>query len=76
MAAMVNHLGKKGKQTTLNIFQFAFPERGSWVHIVAHSDIYPKGRRQAYSPVISATKRLKIKSQHKLTRINEYSNKV
>ena len=73
---MVNHLGKKRKQTTLNICQFGFPERGSWVYIIAHSNIYSKGGRQAYSPVISATERLKIKSQYKLTRINEYSNKV
>lgn len=76
MAGMVNHLGKKRKQTTLNICQFGFPETGSWVYIIALSDIYPKGRRQAYSPAISATKRLKIKSQNKLTRISEYSNKV
>ena len=75
MASTVNYLGKKRKQTTLNICQFGFPERGSWVYIIAHSNIYSKGRRQAYSPVISATERLKIKSQHKLTQINEYSQR-
>lgn len=60
MAGMVKSFRKeKENKLTLNICQFGFPETGSWVYIIALSDIYPKGRRQAYSPAISATKKVK-----------------